>query len=33
MIRGMDSLTEAERYFMGKAKVQKAAVDLAAALD
>jgi hypothetical protein len=32
-LRGMDSLTEAERYFMGEAKVQKAAVDLAAALD
>jgi len=29
----MDSLTEAERYFMGEAKVQQAAVDLAAALD
>lgn len=32
-LRGMDSLVEAERYFMGKAKVQQAAVDLAAALD
>lgn len=28
----MDSLAEAERYFMGEAKVQQAAVDLAAAL-
>jgi hypothetical protein len=32
-LRGMDSLLEAERYFMGEAKVQRAAVDLAAALD
>jgi hypothetical protein len=32
-LRGMASLVEAERYFMGNAKVQQAAVDLAAALD
>jgi hypothetical protein len=32
-MRGLTSLAEAERYFMGEAKVQRAAQDLADALD
>ena len=32
-VGGLDSLAEAEAYFMGQARVQKAAQDIAAALD